>query len=1319
MMEKYRRKRKGRKAGALLLSAVLLGNAAAAPGYAGEVYGDTGTEQAQRIIVGFAELPKEISWQQLPTGAPESAVIFPESLTVTAETAPEPENGERERMTEAPEGAGAGEMTEASTEVPEKVTEALTEAPEDTAEEPEGVGTGEMTEASTEVPGKVTEALTEAPEDTAEVSTEASEKMTEASAEKPEKMTETSAEKPEKVTEMSAEKPEKTTEASAETPEKATEASAEKATEASAEKPEKATEASAETAEKTTEASASIGELLENLVCSVAPITAHAEELETAVTTEEITLTGITWRLLPEKSSGEQFDSGVAPEEYFGVDEDGALKVTEELLENYVDRSGAVYTYVPVLPEQDAQGAAFVLAEGVALPEITVMIGEPMALLAAADTESVEINETNFPDAVFRAYVEREFDKDGDGKLSGSEVAGKDKIYTNQMGGTVNSLKGIEFFPDLDHLACDKSGITELNLKENKKLRLLSCSDTALTELDVSHNPLLQDITFTNSKITSLDVSRNTNLKALLCWDTPIASVNFGEITGLTCIMCQRTNLESLDVSRFADLITLYCDNTGITELDVSNCPKLDTLGCGNTGLTSLNLSNNTALKYLTCGGTSISSLDVGNCPGLRSLSCDNTQITSLDLSKNPEITSLYCHKTPLTSLDVSVLPKLRSMSCYSTQISSLDLSNCPELSSLTCHKTNLTSLDVSKNPKLNDLACSDTQITTLDVRVNRNLTYINCENCPLWYLEIGEDSSIGRINEYGFRPVVNEKEYSFRLADKFPGIDVSRVTIVSGAQLDPDTGILSGYTKGTPVVYNYNCGKLNNKTDKVCKFTLTINGLRDPGEIRFNDDVDLNKTYDGMAVDSTPAVTKNNENGIVTYKWERMNEGNWETIDSAPADAGTYRVTAHMDEDDVYAAADSVSKEFTISQAANSWAQELSMAGWSYGQQANAPSAEAAFGETVYSYSSQADGVFSDQVPTEAGTWYVKAEVVENANYSGLTAVASFEIMKAVATVTGELAPEKTYGDEAFDLGLSAPEGCTLTYEVTEGADVVSVDAAGKVTILHAGDAVILVKASATANYDESLTELRISVKKAAGSGSVSLSNWVYDPDGSAAAPSVSSDTNGTEQVVYYYKVKGAPDSSYTTERPTAAGEYTVKAVFAETADYAETFATADFTIREAEQTESSGTQTESSGTETEKPQTESGGSETENPQTESGGTQTEKPQTESGGTQTENPQTESSGTQTEEPQTEGSGTGTRKPQTGSGEAETEDSETETKKETAGSGETKSTQTSTEKADTPKTGDNSPAEWYFFLLSASAAVLILIAAERRRKGVN
>ena len=77
-----------------------------------------------------------------------------------------------------------------------------------------------------------------------------------------------------------------------------------------------------------------------------------------------------------------------------------------------------------------------------------------------------------------------------------------------------------------------------------------------------------------------------------------------------------------------------------------------------------------------------------------------------------------------------------------------------------------------------------------------------------------------------------------------------------------------------------------------------------------------------------------------------------------------------------------------------------------------------------------------------------------------------------------------------------------------------------------------------------------------------VSMSGWTYG--GTAKSPSVSGNT-GNGEVTYKYKVSTDADSTYTSNKPTDAGTYTVQATVAETTNYYGATATANFTIAKA----------------------------------------------------------------------------------------------------------------------------------------------------------
>ena len=265
----------------------------------------------------------------------------------------------------------------------------------------------------------------------------------------------------------------------------------------------------------------------------------------------------------------------------------------------------------------------------------------PTAVFAAGD---VEINEANFPDANFRSYIQTDFDKNGDNKLSSEEIAAVTKIEANNMG--IKSLDGVGFFTALE---------------------TLKCWDNELTGLDLSKNTALKELQCSNSKLQSLNLRQNTNLTQLYCGRNPLTTLD----------LSKNTKLKVLNCSGFAN------NCMKLTELDLSRNTELESLDCSLNELTQLNVSGCTALEKLNCGGNQLDALDVSTNEDLIELLCSSNQLDALNVSKNTKLEKLYCGNNFLAALDVS---------------------NNPELKSIDCRKNRLTSLDLDKNEKITDV---------------------------------------------------------------------------------------------------------------------------------------------------------------------------------------------------------------------------------------------------------------------------------------------------------------------------------------------------------------------------------------------------------------------------------------------------------------------------------------------------------------------------------------------------------------------------------------------------------------------------------------
>ena len=123
------------------------------------------------------------------------------------------------------------------------------------------------------------------------------------------------------------------------------------------------------------------------------------------------------------------------------------------------------------------------------LPQDSIIISNVTANAAEEEITSVEINETNFPDAIFRKYIADNFDKDDDGVLSAEEITAVTEIDVHNKG--ISDLTGIEYFENLEYLDCSLNKLTTLDLNNNTALIELNCYYNQLTSLDVSSNTAL------------------------------------------------------------------------------------------------------------------------------------------------------------------------------------------------------------------------------------------------------------------------------------------------------------------------------------------------------------------------------------------------------------------------------------------------------------------------------------------------------------------------------------------------------------------------------------------------------------------------------------------------------------------------------------------------------------------------------------------------------------------------------------------------------------------------------------------------------------
>ena len=167
---------------------------------------------------------------------------------------------------------------------------------------------------------------------------------------------------------------------------------------------------------------------------------------------------------------------------------------------------------------------------------------------------------------------------------------------------------------------------------------------------------------------------------------------------------------------------------------------------------------------------------------------------------------------------------------------------------------------------------------------------------------------------------------------------------------------------------------------------------------------------------------------------------------------------------------------------------------------------------------------------------------------------------------VTLPAATAKTTPDAPAGLsgGVGTISGVTNAMEYSKDPNAeewnaiggISDSGTGEIDGLEAGDWYVRYKETATTNASAAQT-----VKvKGIGKATVTVENVSY---GKKPVPNAVSETNTGEKAKIEYKKASEEDTAYSQTVPTAVGNYTVRATFAETEAYGEAVATTDFSIK------------------------------------------------------------------------------------------------------------------------------------------------------------
>lgn len=303
----------------------------------------------------------------------------------------------------------------------------------------------------------------------------------------------------------------------------------------------------------------------------------------------------------------------------------------------------------------------------------------------AGELPGIPINEANFPDANFRAYVSGEdIDQDGDGYLNEMEVWWVTEINVSNL--NISDLKGIEFFNGLKELDCSYNQLTSLDVSHNYALTRLYCycnriRGTDMTKLvnslpdrkSASEEGTLWVYYIDDSPAGNMmtpgqvEIAREKNWNVVM-WDDDYEDFIPYEGETPDGIEISEANFPDDNFREYVGSKTIDKDEDGyLSDEEIEAVTEIDVMDMDIEDLTGIGYF--TALKTLYAGGNKLTELDLSKNTALDYLGCSDNQLTELDLGENTALTTLYCGGNQLTELDLRNNTKLESVNICNSQI--------------------------------------------------------------------------------------------------------------------------------------------------------------------------------------------------------------------------------------------------------------------------------------------------------------------------------------------------------------------------------------------------------------------------------------------------------------------------------------------------------------------------------------------------------------------------------------------------------------------------------------------------------------------------
>ncbi len=756
-------------------------------------------------------------------------------------------------------------------------------------------------------------------------------------------------------------------------------------------------------------------------------------------------------------------------------------------------------------------------------------------------------------------------------------------------------------------LQCNNTYIATLDIANLSELVELQAFRTPLTQLDIRNNPKLQLLWVNWTKLTSLDTSNNPELTDLLVYDTPIQTLDLTNNPKLSSLVAAYTPGEN----NFC-YINLPSGQTGYAELPAQNTLYLDTnsttidLEARFPGMKTDHISD---LKGAVLNGSRLSGYHNGT-PVTYTYDCG--QGRTIEVAIHINTTQIK----PNLSI-VRNLSKIYDGNPVSLEKKDLDMDGADGPLTIEWYKEQQDDLVLLEQPPVDagryvvkvTMAATETSTqaqTSQRFTIAQQPNYwIEDPHMPSHTYDIQAPEPQARPNtgtvQFSYstsqdgpwqdEPFINAGQYFLRAqvqgtnnissletivpyqidrkaVENVPtpeaygtsGQSLSQIALPAGwtwtnpnQYLHADNEQFTAYLPVDTANYDYSNVEGFSPYEKAVVRLIHIHRSNLPNRwVRYPSI----ESWTYGQTPSRPDALATLGSYAIQYTYFERND--LTTPIEKPADAGLYTLVAQIPGTSDYSGL-SGQTDFEIRKAANTWTEQPAIQSWTYGQAPSRPAGTAENGTVHFSYAVTQDGPFTDEIPVNAGTYVMKAEVPGSKNYEALYAYVPFTIKKQIVN---DVETPEAYGTSTMQLkDIPLPQGWAWT-----DPEQYVYDANRHHEAYFIAD---------TANYDYSAVPgydpdtgtitRTIAVQLCAASNEwtqpLTIEDWAYGQKPSAPKAQAK---YGSETIRYEYYT----DTSLSTpiEKPTEAGTYVVQAVIPGTADYTGLKAQASFTIRKAD---------------------------------------------------------------------------------------------------------------------------------------------------------